>query len=65
MSSPDIGTANVTTIRLTLVISLVSLFLAGWSFVASFDDERDTRRIEQRLACLELPGANDCGADGR
>jgi hypothetical protein len=65
MDSSQVSSINETTIRLSLGLSLVSLFLAGWSFIASFDDDSDTRRIEERLACLELPGANDCGADGR
>ncbi len=63
--SAQIDAEQFTTARLALVLSLASLFLAGWSFIASFDDQVDTQRLEQRLACLELPGANDCGADGR
>jgi hypothetical protein len=65
MDGSQLGSSSETTIRLSLGLSLMSLFLAGWSFIASFDDDTDTRRIEQRLACLELPGANDCGVDGR
>jgi hypothetical protein len=64
MSISEQGTAQDVTTKLALVLSVVSLFLAGWSFIASFDDDRDTERIQQRLACLELPGPNDCGADG-
>lgn len=63
--SARIAPEQDSTTRLALVLSLVSLFLAGWSFIASFDDELETQRLEQRLACLELPGANDCGADRR
>ena len=33
--------------------------------LASVDDDGDQRGVERRLACLELPGPNDCGADGR
>jgi hypothetical protein len=65
MSISELGTSVDMTTKLALALSIVSLFLAGWSFIASFDDDRDTERIQQRLACLELPGTNDCGADGR
>jgi hypothetical protein len=41
------------------------LFLSGWSFVSSIDEDGFERSVEQRLACLELPGPNDCGIDGR
>jgi hypothetical protein len=46
-----------------LAASLVSLFLSGWVFLTSLDDADAQRELEARLACLELPGANDCGAD--
>jgi hypothetical protein len=52
-------------VRVALMLSAGSLFLSGWAFLASFDDEGFERSVEQRLACLELPGPNDCGADGR
>jgi hypothetical protein len=58
-------TTDDATLRLTLGISLVSLFLSGWSFLASLDNGDFERTVEQRLACLELPGPNDCGADRR
>jgi hypothetical protein len=51
--------------RVAVVLSLIALFLSGWSFIASMDDDAQLRDVERRLACLELPGANDCGADGR
>ncbi len=51
--------------RVALTMSLVSLFLSGWAVIATLDDDADVRDVERRLACLELPGANDCGADGR
>jgi hypothetical protein len=54
-----------TTIRATVVMSAAALFLSGWSFIASFDNDGFERNVEQRLACLELPGPNDCGADRR
>jgi hypothetical protein len=52
-------------LRVTLAASLASLFLSGWAFIASMDDDSGQRDVERRLACLELPGPNDCGADGR
>jgi hypothetical protein len=58
-------TTNETTVRLAVGISLVSLFLSGWSFISSIDEDGFERSVEQRLACLELPGPNDCGLDGR
>lgn len=62
--STSIDTADVTLMKTAIALSAASLFLSGWAFASSLDDdlERDT---EQRLACLELPGPNDCGADGR
>lgn len=44
---------------------ILSLLMSGWALIESIDDDRERERIEQRLACLELPGPNDCGADGR
>jgi hypothetical protein len=54
-----------TSSRTAMIVALVSLFLSGWTFIDTLSDERDERRIEQRLACLELPGPNDCGLDGK
>ena len=56
---------NETAVRFAVGISMISLFLSGWSFISSIDDDGFERSIEQRLACLELPGPNDCGVDGR
>lgn len=54
-----------TALRVTLAASMASLFLSGWAFMASIDDDGGQRDVERRLACLELPGPNDCGIDGR
>lgn len=54
-----------TATRTGAVLSVIALFLSGWAFISSFEEDLDQRRIEQRLACLELPGANECGGDGR
>jgi hypothetical protein len=51
--------------RVAVALSLIALFLSGWSFIATLDDDAQVRDVERRLACLELPGPNDCGADGR
>jgi hypothetical protein len=49
--------------RVAVGISVLSLLLSGWSMVMTLDDEADRGEIEKRLACLELPGPNDCGPD--
>jgi len=65
MESIATTTTNETTVRLAVGISLVSLFLSGWSFISSIDEDGFERSVEQRPACFELPGPNDCGIDGR
>lgn len=44
----------------------LSVLMSGWALVVSLDDgdEEYRQAVEQRLVCLELPGPNDCGADG-
>lgn len=64
-TSTSIDLTSDTAMRVTLAASMVSLFLSGWAFIASIDDDSNQRGVERRLACLELPGPNDCGADGR
>lgn len=58
-------TTNATLLKLAVAMSALSLLLSGWAFVTSLDDSDFERGTEQRLACLELPGPNDCGLDGR
>lgn len=53
--------ADATAIRVALLASLLSLVMSGWTFMGSLDDADVDRALEERLACLELPGANDCG----
>lgn len=65
VSVPSSDTGVDAAKRVSLSVSLVSLFLSGWAIIASLDDDADVRDVERRLACLELPGANDCGLDGR
>ena len=61
MATNDVDTSA----KVTLSLSVVSLFLSGWAILSTLDDDAQVRDVERRLACLELPGANDCGADGR
>jgi hypothetical protein len=53
-------------VKLAVALSVVSLLFSGLSFYQTHvrDDQAD-RDLERRLACLELEGSNDCGADGR
>lgn len=55
--------AGQTATRLAVGVSVIALLLSSWTLVRTVEDDADQRRIESRLACLELPGPNDCGAD--
>lgn len=63
--SVDSALSTQTAVRVALTASLLSLFLSGWTFLTGLDDAAHERRLEARLACLELPGPNDCGLDSR
>jgi len=52
MESIATSTTNETTVRLAVGISLVSLFLSGWSFVSSIDEDGFERSVEQRLEAV-------------
>ena len=39
--------------------------MSGWAPGNSLDDEQQEQLVEQQPVRLELPGPNDCGADGR
>jgi hypothetical protein len=55
-----------TTLGVAATGIVLSLLMSGWALATTFDDDEEYRQsIEQRLVCLELPGPNDCGADGR
>ena len=56
-----------TSLGVLVVGILLSLLMSGWALLTTFDEDDDEYRqsVEQRLVCLELPGPNDCGADGR
>jgi uncharacterized membrane protein len=59
-TTPDRTTAAIAS------MSAVALLLSAVSLVLTVtDDDLDAQQVEDRLACLELPGPNDCGADGR
>jgi hypothetical protein len=59
-TAPDRTTlAIATTSAAALLLSAVSLVLTVT------DDDLDPQEVQDRLACLELPGPNDCGLDGR
>jgi hypothetical protein len=49
----------------SLLASIFALILSGFAFVVSLDEDDWKPTVEQRLACLELPGPNDCGLDNR
>jgi len=54
--------------RATMTIasmSAVALLLSMLSLLLAVDDDLEQRQVEERLACLELPGPNDCGLDNR
>lgn len=61
----EYDTASSTMLRTAVTMSAISLLLSCWVFVQSLDDGDLERSTEQRLACLEVPGPNDCGLDGR
>lgn len=62
-------TTTQRTDRTTLVLattSVAALLLSAVSLALTLtDDDLDAQQVEDRLACLELPGPNDCGVDGR
>ncbi len=49
--------------RIAIGVSIVSLLMSGLSLFFAVTDDVDADNIERRLACLELPGPNDCGPD--
>jgi hypothetical protein len=53
--------SDATAVRVSLILSIVAVLFSGWTFIMSLDDADVDRALEERLACLELPGDNDCG----
>lgn len=47
------------------VTGVAGLILSGIALISTIDDDDRQREVEARLVCLELPGPNDCGLDGR
>lgn len=62
-TSAPTGAPGQTASRLAVGLSAIALLLSGWNLIGTLEEEGDQRRIESRLACLELPGPNDCGLD--
>lgn len=58
--STSIERAADNKVHIAVGISIVSLLLSGLSLLFTMNDDVDAGRIEARLACLELPGPNDC-----
>lgn len=59
-----------TDVRVNVNLTLLAAVLSGLALVVSLLTavevfQADNEEVEQRLACLELPGASDCGLDGR
>jgi len=50
--------------NIAIVLSIVALVTSGFSLAAWQTSNVQRQQIEDRLACLELPGPNDCGLDG-
>lgn len=55
----------VIAVWVAVITSVAALLLSGLSFIALLDDDDRDASVESRLVCLELPGPNDCGQDGR
>lgn len=59
-----------TDVRVNLNLTLLAALLSALALVVSLVTavevlQEDNVQVEQRLVCLELPGPNDCGLDGR
>lgn len=48
---------------IAIAISIVALVISGISIAGWVQASGERQQIENRLACLELPGPNDCGQD--
>jgi hypothetical protein len=53
------------TLGALLTSAVLSLLMSGWALIGSIDESENRRSVEERLVCLEQPGPNDCGVDGR
>lgn len=50
--------------RTAIGLSVAALVTSSVSLVLWTTSVGEREQVEQRLACLELPGPNDCGLDG-
>jgi len=54
-----------TTAMIALVLSAAALLLSGFVAIETLNEDGFRRDVDNRLACLERQGANDCGVDGK
>lgn len=52
-----------TATKVSVAMSGVALVLSTFTLIVSLDDDARDREVDARLACLEVPGPNDCGID--
>ena len=53
------------TLAVAIALSAVAILLSGISLAGWAQASAERDQIQSRLSCLELPGPNDCGQDGR
>lgn len=53
------------TARVALVLSATALLLSGFVAIETLNEDGFRGGVDDRLACLEEQGANDCGVDGK
>ncbi len=58
-------TRQAVMVKIAIVLSVLALIVSGVSLGGWAQAVGERQQIETRLACLELPGPNDCGQDGR
>lgn len=56
---------NINMTLLAAVLSALALLVSLTGAIQDWQEQDENERLRARLACLELPGANDCGLDGR
>ena len=56
-------TAQSMRATIAIAISIVALVISGISLAGWAQASGERQQFENRLACLELPGPNDCGQD--
>lgn len=64
--SPDERVQHTsTTAKIALGLSAGALLLSGFVAIETLNEDGFRRDVDDRLACLEREGANDCGVDGK